>query len=188
MIKTKYLVSAAIVAVLSTPAHADNAIGHCKKSSLAHWMSADAAVRKAREMQLDVQGIYTTGSYYEVRAVDPRGTTILVYVDPVSGKVVHKRTSANKRVIAKGTPACTTIVTPAKRISVDHIYEKAAAMNMDVRGIELVGAYYQVHAVDAAGQHVLAYFDATSATNVSIRRQPSRIGYKRKPSNTPAAF
>jgi hypothetical protein len=113
--------------------------------------------------------MYVVGSYYEIRALDINGRPILAFIDSVDGNIVQIR-DRPEHLGVRGKPVCNArIDLPGQWVGIDRIYKKAQAMNMDVRGITIVGAYYEVHAVNSNNQRILAYFSPRDGKLVSTR-------------------
>ncbi len=169
MPKIKLVIAALAAITLWTPAMARGGDNECSTSPLASWMSADVAVRKAQDAGITAQKVYVVGSYFELHARNQKGQRVLAYIDPVKGGIVHIRPVIGKSE-TRTRPVCLkTMLQPKSWLGADRIYEKAQGMNMDVRGIRIVGSYYEVHAVDATNRRILAYFSPLNARLVAAR-------------------
>ncbi len=173
MQKTKLVIAAFAAITMWWPAMAAVGGNECSISPFANWMSADVAVKKAQASGIRVQNVYTVGSYFELHGHGKRGQAVLVYIDPVKGGIVHTRPVIGKTK-TRTRPICLkTMIEPKQWLGADHIYGKARGLNMDVRGIRIVGSYYEVHAVDSNNRRILAYFSPLNAKLVAARPHSS---------------
>ena len=167
MQKIKLVIAALAAITLSAPAMAAMGNNECSTSPLASWMSGDVVVKKAQAAGIKVENVYVVGSYFEVHASNKKGQRLLAYIDPVKGAIVHTRPGSSE---TRARPICLkTMLQPKLWLGADRIYDKAQGMNMDVRGIRVVGSYYEVHAVDAGNRRILAYFSPLNAKLIATR-------------------
>ncbi len=170
MMKTRFVIAALAAITLSPPAMAFEGGKDCAPSPLARWMSANVAVKKVQEAGMSIQNIYVVGSYFEVRACNRYGRPVLAFVDPVDGNIVQTR-DRPKQLGPAGKPVCMDeMELPGQWLGVEHIYKKAQDMKMDVRGISVIGSYYEVHAIDRDNRRILAYFSPLTGELVNTRK------------------